>query len=127
MEIKLDAAHAAFRDEVRRFIAENLPREISDKVEAGKHLTKEDHIAWQKILHRKGWMAPGWPVEHGGTGWTPLQRAIFETELGAAPAPPIIAFGVTMVAPVIIAFGNEVQKKRYLPRILASDEWWCQG
>ena len=127
MEIKLDAVNAAFRDEVRRFIAENLPRAISDKVEAGKHLTKEDHIAWQKILHRKGWMAPGWPVEHGGTGWTPLQRAIFETELGAAPAPPIIAFGVTMVAPVIIAFGNEVQKKRYLPRILASDEWWCQG
>ena len=127
MEIKLDAAHAAFRDEVRRFIAASLPREISDKVEAGKHLAKEDHVTWQKILHRRGWMAPGWPVEHGGTGWTPLERAIFETELGAAPTPPIIAFGVTMVGPVIIAFGNAAQKQRYLPRILSSEEWWCQG
>jgi alkylation response protein AidB-like acyl-CoA dehydrogenase len=127
MEIELDAAHAAFRDEVRRFIEENLPQAIRAKVAAGKRLDKEDHVAWQRILHRKGWMAPGWPVEHGGTGWTPLQRMIFETELGRAPAPPVIAFGVTMVGPVIIAFGSEAQKKRHLPRILASEDWWCQG
>ncbi|HLI14019.1 MAG TPA: acyl-CoA dehydrogenase family protein [Alphaproteobacteria bacterium] len=127
MEIKLDAAHAEFRDEVRLFLETSLPAAIRDKVEAGKHLTKEDHVTWQKILYRRGWMAPGWPVEYGGTGWTPLQRTIFEAELGAVPSPPIIAFGVTMVGPVIIAFGSEAQKRRYLPRILSSDEWWCQG
>lgn len=127
MQVKLDAAHAAFRDEVRRFIDANLPADIRDKVEAGKRIAKEDYVRWQRILHKQGWMAPSWPVEHGGTGWTPLQCAIFETELGRAPCPPIIAFGVTMVGPVIIAFGNETQKKHYLPRILASEDWWCQG
>jgi alkylation response protein AidB-like acyl-CoA dehydrogenase len=127
MQVKLDAAHAAFRDEVRRFIDANLPADIRAKVEAGKRVAKEDYVRWQKILHKQGWMAPGWPVEHGGTGWTPMQRTVFETELGRAPCPPVIAFGVTMVGPVIIAFGNEAQKKRYLPRILASEDWWCQG
>jgi alkylation response protein AidB-like acyl-CoA dehydrogenase len=127
MRIKLDAAHSAFREEVRDFLEANLPADIRANVEAGKHLGKEDHVRWQRILYRKDWMAPGWPVEHGGTGWTPLQRAIFETELGAVPAPPIIAFGVTMVGPVIVAFGNSEQKKTYLPRILASEDWWCQG
>ncbi len=127
MEIKFDATHEAFRDEVRRFIDKSLPPDIRERVESGKHVSKEDHVAWQRILFRQGWMAPGWPVEHGGTGWTPLQRFIFEHELGAAPTPPVIAFGVTMVGPVIIAFGDEAQKKRYLPRILASEDWWCQG
>jgi len=127
VRLKLDAAHAAFRDEVRRFLDASVPQDIRDKVEAGKRLGKEDHVVWQRILQRKGWLAPGWPVEHGGTGWGPLERAIFEAELGATPAPPVIAFGVTMVGPVIIAFGNEAQKKRYLPRILASEDWWCQG
>ncbi|HEY6336654.1 MAG TPA: acyl-CoA dehydrogenase family protein, partial [Alphaproteobacteria bacterium] len=127
MRIKLDAAHTTFREEVRDFLETNLPADIRAKVDAGKHLGKDDHVRWQRILYRKGWLAPGWPVEHGGTGWTPLQRAIFETELGAVPAPPIIAFGVTMVGPVIVAFGDEAQKKKYLPRILASEDWWCQG
>jgi alkylation response protein AidB-like acyl-CoA dehydrogenase len=127
MEIRLDAEHDRFRDEVRQFIDANLPADVRDRVEQGKHLPKEDHVVWQKILHRKGWMAPGWPVEHGGTGWSLLKRFLFEHELGAAPTPPVVAFGVTMVGPVIIAFGNEAQKKRYLPRILASDDWWCQG
>jgi alkylation response protein AidB-like acyl-CoA dehydrogenase len=127
MRIKLDAAHTAFREEVRDFLETNLPADIRAKVDAGKHLGKDDHVRWQRILYRKGWLAPGWPVEHGGTGWTPLQRAIFETELGAVPAPPIIAFGVTMVGPVIVAFGDDAQRKKYLPRILASEDWWCQG
>ena len=127
MRIKLDAAHAKFRDEVRRFLDAALPPDLRDKCEAGKRPSKDDHVRWQRILYQKGWMAPGWPVEHGGTGWTPLQRVIFDTELGATPAPPVIAFGVTMVAPVIIAFGSDAQKKKYLPRILRSEDWWCQG
>jgi alkylation response protein AidB-like acyl-CoA dehydrogenase len=127
VRLQLDPAHAAFRDEVRRFIAASLPQEISCKVEAGKRLGKEDYVRWQRILNRKGWLAPGWPVEHGGTGWNALERVVFESELGAAPAPPVIAFGVNYVGPVIIAFGNAAQKKHYLPRILASEDWWCQG
>ena len=127
MRLQLDPAHAAFRDEVRRFIEASLPQEISCKVEAGKRLGKEDYVRWQRILNRKGWLAPGWPVEHGGTGWNALERVVFESELGAAPAPPVIAFGVNYVGPVIIAFGNAAQKKHYLPRILASEDWWCQG
>ena len=127
MRLALAPAESAFRDEVRRFIAQELPREISDKVEAGKRLGKEDYVRWQRILNRKGWLAPGWPIEHGGTGWSAVERVIFETELGAAPAPPVIAFGVNYVGPVVIAFGNEAQKRHYLPRILESEDWWCQG
>src|SRR5262245_59100487 len=127
MRIKLDAAHHRFRDDVRQFIDRNLPADIRDRCETGKRTSKDDHVSWQRILYQKGWMAPAWPVEHGGTGWTPLQRFIFDTELGASPSPPIIAFGVTMVGPVIIAFGNDAQKHHYLPRILASEDWWCQG
>ncbi|MBI3706887.1 MAG: acyl-CoA dehydrogenase family protein [Proteobacteria bacterium] len=127
MRIKLDAAHARFRDEVRQFLDQNLPADIRDKCEDGKRVAKEDYVRWQRILYKKGWIAPSWPVEYGGTGWTPLQRAIFDTELGATPAPPVIAFGVTMVGPVICAFGNDAQKRQYLPRILASEDWWCQG
>ncbi len=127
MRLKLDAANTAFRDEVRRFIDGELPQDIRARVEAGKRLSKEDHVLWQRILNRRGWLAPGWPAEHGGTGWSPIQRVIFETELGLAPAPPVIAFGVNYVGPVIIAFGNAAQKRHYLPRILESEDWWCQG
>jgi alkylation response protein AidB-like acyl-CoA dehydrogenase len=127
MRTKLDTAHQRFRDDVRQFLDQNLPSDIRDTCEAGRRPSKEDHVRWQRILYRKGWMAPTWPVEYGGTGWTPLQRVIFDTELGATPAPPIIAFGVTMVGPVIIAFGDAAQKRHYLPRILASEDWWCQG
>ncbi|HWK48145.1 MAG TPA: acyl-CoA dehydrogenase family protein [Stellaceae bacterium] len=127
MDLRYTPEELAFAAEVRRYTEERLPRAIRDKVLTGKHITRDDYVAWQKILNERGWMAAGWPVEYGGTGWTPIQRHIFEEEIAAAGAPQAIAFGVTMVAPVIIAFGNDAQKARHLPRILSSEDWWCQG
>ena len=117
----------AFREEVRAFVRAELPADISRKVLEHKRLSKEDYVRWQKILHQKGWIAPGWPVEYGGTGWNAVQKHIFDEECAEAGAPPVIAFGVSMVGPVIIAFGSPWQKQHYLPRILSSDDWWCQG
>ena len=127
MELILTPEEEKFRDEVREFVSTEVSEEIRRKTMTGFRLNKEDHESWQRKLYTKGWMAPGWPVEHGGTGWTPMQKHIFEEECAAAGAPPVIAFGVTMVAPVIMAFGNQEQKDYYLPRILRSDDWWCQG
>ncbi len=127
MEFTLSPQDEAFRQEVRAFLAEKLPADIAEKTASGFRLAKEDHVRWQKILHERGWMAPNWPVEHGGTGWTPMQKHVFDEECALAGAPMVIPFGVTMVAPVIMKFGNDVQKQRFLPRILASDDWWCQG
>ena len=127
MDIPLSSADAAFQDEVRAFIAAELPGNVKAKVERGQHLDKGDYVRWQKILFKRGWIAPGWPEEYGGTGWTPLQRHLFEEELARASTPRIMPFGLSMVAPVIMAFGDAAQKKHYLPRILSSEDWWCQG
>ncbi|MGE0736290.1 MAG: acyl-CoA dehydrogenase family protein [Alphaproteobacteria bacterium] len=127
MHLKYTPELAAFRDEVRGFVKANLPDDIANKVKLGRTLAKDDYVRWQKLLNKRGWMAPGWPKEWGGTGWTPIQRYVFDSELGLAPTPRVIPFGVTMVAPVIIHFGTEAQKKKYLPAILNSDVWWCQG
>lgn len=127
MNINFDEAELAFRDEVRAFLSEALPADIAAKVKKLKHLSKEDHQRWQRILNKKGWYATHWPVEHGGTDWTPSQKHIFDEESAAYGAPRIVPFGVNMVAPVIIKFGSEQQKSRYLPRILSGEDWWCQG
>jgi hypothetical protein len=96
-------------------------------MKASQRLDREDYLTWQRILNDKGWLAPSWPAEYGGTGWTAVQKHIFEEELAFAEAPRVIPFGVTMVGPVVIAFGSDAQKSRYLPRILTSEDWWCQG
>ncbi len=127
MDIELSEHEAAFRDEVRGFIRDNLPAHVERKVEDGLILGKDDYVAWQKILHRRGWMAPNWPREHGGTGWSPIERYIFEEEMALGATPRVIPFGVNMVGPVIIEFGNAAQRRRFLPRILSSEDWWCQG
>ncbi len=127
MDLEFSKEDLAFRDEVRAFVEAKLPKDIRDAVDLGRPLTKEQHVRWQKILFEKGWAAPNWPVEHGGTGWSPTQMHIFSDEMGAAGAPPVIAFGINMVAPVIYTFGTEEQKKRFLPDILGSNVWWCQG
>ena len=111
MELILTAEEQAFRDEVRAFLVASVPEAIRQKTMTGFRLGKEEHESWQIKLYEKGWMAPNWPVAHGGTGWTPMQKHIFEEECAAAGAPPIIAFGVTMVAPVLMAFGSEAQKR----------------
>jgi len=127
MDLAFSKEDLAFRDEVRGFIQANLPAEIKRKVENGLHTTKQDHIAWQKILHKRGWMGTNWPVKHGGTGWNITQRFIFDEEIANGSAPNVIPFGPKMVAPVIWTFGNEAQKQRFLPRILATDDMWVQG
>ncbi|MBL28911.1 MAG: pimeloyl-CoA dehydrogenase large subunit [Rhodospirillaceae bacterium] len=127
MTLELGPADRAFRDDVRAWLAGALPAWLSDKVENGLELAKDDYLLWQKALHARGWMAPNWPTEWGGTGWTPIQRYLFEEETALAGAPRVIPFGVSMVGPVIIAFGSDAQKRHYLPRILSSADWWCQG
>jgi alkylation response protein AidB-like acyl-CoA dehydrogenase len=127
MELHYSPEEEAFREEVRQFFREKLPAELSAKVKAGKGSSKEDIVRWQKILNEKGWLAQHWPVEYGGTGWSPIQRHIYDEEAAAAGTPPTIPFGLSMVAPVIIRFGTEAQKQYYLPRILNSEDWWCQG
>ena len=84
-------------------------------------------LLWHRILHQKGWIAPLWPKEHGGPGWSITQRFIFEQETSRAGALPPLAFSVTMVGPVIYTFGNAAQKQKFLPRILYGEDWWCQG
>ena len=127
MDLTLTPDERAFQDEVRAFLDETLTDDVRAGTWNGSRLDKEGQTRWQKLLHEQGWMAPNWPVEHGGTGWTPVQCYLFEEEMEAAYAPSPIPFGVNMVGPVIIAFGSEEQKRRFLPRILASDDWWCQG
>lgn len=127
MDIHFTPEELAFRSEVRAFLEQNLPADIAEKVRLGRRLSKEDHQHWQKILNKQGWYAVNWPVEYGGTGWSVVQKHIFDEECAAAGAPRLVAFGVNMVAPVIIKFGTQAQKDYYLPRILRSEDWWCQG
>ena len=127
MDLRFTPEEIAFRDEVRGFFRANLPERIRTKLVEGKHLAKDDIITWQRILNKKGWAVANWPAEWGGTGWTPVQQYIFQDELQQTPAPQPLGFGVTMVGPVMIAFGSEAQKKRFLPRIANLDDWWCQG
>ena len=127
MDLNYSADELAFRDEVRAWLRANLPAELREKGERYAHLSKDDLMRWHRILAKQGWVAPGWPKEWGGTGWNVVQRYIFEEELGYSGAPPIIPFGVTMCAPVLLRFGTEEQKKRFLPRIYNGDDFWCQG
>ena len=127
MDLEFSKEELAFREEVRSFVTSKLPTDIREKVDNGQPLEKNDWVRWQKILFEKGWIAPNWPVEYGGTGWTATQKYIFDLEMGAAGAPPVMAFGLKMVGPVIYTFGTPEQKKKYLPDILASNVWWCQG
>ena len=127
MDLRFTPEELAFRDEVRAFFRTNLPVGIRGKLVEGKHLAKDDIVTWQRILNKKGWAVANWPVERGGTGWTPVQQYIFQEELQLTPAPQPLGFGVTMVGPVMIAFGSEEQKQRFLPRIANLDDWWCQG
>jgi len=126
MELKLSNADAAFRDEVRSFITDNYPVEMRVP-NPETDLTKEQSLLWHRILYRKGWVAPLWPKEYGGPGWTITQRYIFEQETSRAGTLPPLPFGITMVGPVIYTFGTEAQKKRFLPRILSGEDWWAQG
>ncbi|MFN7288003.1 MAG: acyl-CoA dehydrogenase family protein [Burkholderiales bacterium] len=127
MDLNYSPEELAFRDEVRSWLSANLPASMREKGEDGESYTKEELLQWHKILAKKGWVAPAWPEEWGGPGWDVTQRYIFEEECGLAGTPPIVPFGVTMCAQVLLKFGTEEQKKRYLPRIYNGDDFWVQG
>ncbi|HWA63121.1 MAG TPA: acyl-CoA dehydrogenase family protein [Caulobacteraceae bacterium] len=129
MNLDLTPEELAFRDEVRSFLETSLTPELRA---AGQRLTsvfsdKPINLAWQKILHARGWAAPHWPVEYGGTGWNEMQRSIFAAECARAGAPSLSPMGLRMVAPVIMRYGSDEQKAFFLPRILAGEDYWCQG
>ncbi len=128
MDLNYTPEEKAFQQEVREFIKENYPKDIQEKVAKGIALKKEDYVRWQKILAAKdGWVAPGWPAEYGGPGWTPVQKYIFEEECGAANCLRTVAFGLVMLAPVLMKYGTPEQRDKYLNDILHSNVWWCQG
>ncbi len=127
MDLNYSAEHAIFQDEVRTFIQENLPRDLGEKRRRGLKIEKDDVYRWHRTLFEKGWIAPNWPIEFGGCAWDPVRRYIFDEELASAHCPPLSPFGLAMVGPVIYTFGNDEQKKRYLPKILSGEEFWCQG
>ena len=127
MDLDFSVEDTAFREEVRSFVAGNYPAALRAKQKNEEALTKEDYFSWHRVLAKKGWSAPAWPKEWGGTDWTPTQKYIWSEELAKAEALPVLPFGVTMVAPVIYTFGTEEQKARFLPGIRDGIEWWCQG
>ncbi len=126
MHTQFTAEELAFREEVRAFYKEAHTPELVERF-SNPATMKDAIIEWQRKLYDQGWVAPNWPKEYGGTGWTDTQRFIFDSERSAAGARGVIPFGLSMVAPVIYTFGNEEQKARFLPRILKSEDWWCQG
>jgi alkylation response protein AidB-like acyl-CoA dehydrogenase len=127
MDLAFTPEEQKFREEIRAWVRENLPQDISDKVHNALHLTREDMQRWAKILGKKGWLGYGWPKEFGGPGWTAVQKHLFEEEAALAGAPRIVPFGPVMVAPVIMAFGSPEQQKRFLPGIASGEVWWSQG
>jgi len=129
MDIDLTPEDAAFRDEVRNFLRDHLPVDIIEGAAATPSVFVEPDIgqAWNAILNEKGWLGYQWPVEYGGTGWTPVQRYIFEKECALAGAPNLTVLGLKLLAPVIWTFGSAEQKAHILPRILSGEDYWCQG
>jgi alkylation response protein AidB-like acyl-CoA dehydrogenase len=127
MRLQFTEAEEAFRREVRAFVQAKLPEDIRRKVELGLRLEHADYVTWFRILEARGWLTPNWPVEHGGPGWNHVQRYLFDEETLLAGAPRIIASGIQMLGPVLIAFGTPQQKAKYLPDIRQSNTWWAQG
>ncbi len=127
MDLRFTDEERAFRKEVRDFIDRNLPEATRERMAAGRTPTKEMVVQWQRALNKQGWAVPHWPVEWGGQDWTAIRRFILNEEIQGTPAPAPLAFNTAMCGPVIIAFGTEAQKKRFLPRMANLDDWWCQG
>jgi len=127
MHLEYSAEENAFREDVRSYLAENLDKEVARKVKEGANLTRDEMVAWHKLLQDRNWLAHSWPKAFGGSQFTPVEKHIFEEERVAAGGPIIVPFGVNMLGPVILAFGSDEQKQTVLPRILSGEDWWCQG
>jgi pimeloyl-CoA dehydrogenase large subunit len=127
MDLRFTPEENKFREEVRHFFQTEVPKSVRDKIAVGEHLSKADMVASHQAIAKKGWAAPLWPKEWGGTGWDPIRMHIFNEELQFNCVPQPLPFNVTMCGPVIIAFGTEEQKKKFLPRMYTLEDWWCQG
>ncbi|MBV9782878.1 MAG: acyl-CoA dehydrogenase family protein [Acidisphaera sp.] len=127
MDLRFTPEENSFRDTVRQFFTAEIPQPIRAKVADGRPLAREDIVTSQRILNRRGWAVPHWPREWGGQDWSPVQRYIFTEELQQNAVPQPLGFNVSMVGPVIAAFGTQEQKERFLPRAANLDDWWCQG
>ena len=129
MHLEMSADDLAFRGEVLKFLDEKLTQDMrrASRLNSGVFAEFEISQRWYKILHEKGWIAPNWPVEYGGTGWTPMQRYIYNTEAGRVGAPSLYIMGLSLVGPVVMQYGTKAQKEYYLPRILSGEDVWCQG
>ncbi|WP_137388606.1 acyl-CoA dehydrogenase family protein [Rhodoligotrophos defluvii] len=127
MDLNFSGEDEAFRQEVRTFVRNSVPPDMARRTRQGVHPSKADLKLWNRILYEKGWSAPHWPNEYGGTGWTPLQIYIFEEECAAADAPFLSYFGLRLIGPLIYTFGSDAQKQRYLDDILSGETFWCQG
>jgi alkylation response protein AidB-like acyl-CoA dehydrogenase len=127
MDLNYSAAEEAFRQDVRQWLGAHLPKDLAARVRDYQELGREDLLRWHRILAEKGWVAPAWPEEWGGTGWGAVERYIFEEECGLAAAPPLVPFGLAMCGPVLIRFGSQAIKERFLPRIYRGEDFWCQG
>ena len=127
MDMTFTPEQIAFREEVRGWVREAMPPEMRRRADDGADFDQSEVVEWHKILYQKGWVAPHWPEEVGGTGWDITQRFIFQEECVAANAPALSPFGLSMVGPLLIQFGTDEQKQRYLPKILSGEEIWCQG
>ncbi len=127
MDLNFTADELNFREQIRDWVADHLPKETSHKVHNALRLDREAQQGWAKILGRKGWLIYNWPEKFGGPGWNSVQKHLFEEECARAGAPRIVPFGPVMVAPVIMTFGNAEQQKRFLPGIASGEVWWSQG
>jgi alkylation response protein AidB-like acyl-CoA dehydrogenase len=127
MDLSFSPEDLAFRDEVRAFLKAELPADLRRRVAEGRAIGRDDLVRWQRVLNARGWATPSWPKAWGGPGWSPVQRHIFLDELHSAPAPEPLSFNVSMLGPVLIEYGSEDQKRRFLPRAANLDDWWAQG
>ena len=129
MDLNFSDEELQFQQEVKQFLVDHLPPHIvaATAKSASVFVEKDLALEWQAILVAQGWAVPQWPVEHGGTDWTPAQKYLFSRECYLAGAPMLIPLGLLMLAPVIMAFGSEEQKQLYLPKILSGEHYWCQG
>ena len=127
MDLTWTAEERAFREEVQAFLNAKLPADLKAKAFAHHHLVRDDYVRWHTLLAEQGWGAPSWPKEFGGTGWNAMQRLIFEIESFKAGAPRLLPFGLSMIGPVLMKYGNQKQKDYYVPRIIEMKDWWCQG
>lgn len=127
MDLSYSPEDIAFRDEVRAFLDEKLPKDLAEKLRLGGNPDKAEQENWHAILNERGWLAPNWPKEYGGCEWNAVQRHIFEEECAFANAPRVVPFGLSMLAPVLMKFGSKEQCDYFLPRILDGTNWWCQG